>query len=70
MRKTLKQMLNLILKIMKVVLSILIICFLFLNLFFIVNWFVFKYLKPENTFRKMWVNHVCDEAKWENEETP
>ena len=55
---------------MKVVLSILIICFLFLNLFFIVNWFVFKYLKPENTFRKMWMKHVCDEAKWENEETP
>jgi len=46
----------------------LIICFLFLNLFFIVNKIVFKFLKPENTFRKMWMKHVCDEAKWENEE--
>jgi len=55
---------------MKVVFSILIICFLFLNLFFIVNIIVFKYLKPENTFRKMWERHVCDEAKWESEETP
>jgi len=55
---------------MKVVFSILIICFLFLNLFFIVNIIVFKYLKPENTFRKMWERHVCDEARWENEETP
>jgi len=53
---------------MKVVFSILIICFLFLNLFFIVNKIVFKFLKPENTFRKMWMKHVCDEAKWESEE--
>ena len=55
---------------MKVVFSILIVCFLFLNLFFIVNKIVFKFLKPENTFRKMWERHVCDEAKWESEETP
>jgi len=55
---------------MKVVFSIIIVCSLFLNLFFIMNWYVFKYLKPENTFRKMWERHVCDEAKWEIEETP
>ena len=55
---------------MKVVFSIIIVCSLLLNLFFVMNWFVFKFLKPENLFRRMWVNHVCDEAKWENEETP
>jgi hypothetical protein len=53
---------------MKVVFSIIIVCSLFLNLFFIMNWYVFKYLKPENTFRKIWENHVCDDAKWENED--
>lgn len=53
---------------MRTVLLILIACFLFLNLFFIVNRIVFKRLKKTSKFRQLWERHVCAELNWLEQE--
>lgn len=55
---------------MKYLLVFLIICFLILGLFFIVNRIVFTKMNKENKFRKLWERHVCEELNWlEDSET-
>lgn len=41
-----------------------IICFLLLGLFFIVNRIVFTKMRKENKFRMLWEKHVCEELNW------
>ena len=55
---------------MKYLLVFLIICFLLLGLFFVVNRIVFTKMSRENKFRKLWEKHVCEELNWlEDSET-
>lgn len=49
---------------MKYFLLFMIICFLLLGLFFIVNRIVFTKMRKENKFRMLWEKHVCEELNW------
>ena len=52
---------------MKYFILFLIICFLLLGLFVIVNRIVFTKMKKENQFRKMWEKYVCEELNYLDE---
>lgn len=49
---------------MKYFLLFIIICFLLLGLFFLVNRIVFTKMNRENQFRKLWEKHVCEDLNW------
>lgn len=49
---------------MKYFLLFMIICFLLLGLFFLVNRIVFTKMNRENQFRKLWEKHVCEDLNW------
>lgn len=49
---------------MKYFLLFMIICFLLLGLFFLVNRIVFTKMRKENRFRKLWEKHVCEDLNW------
>jgi len=53
---------------MKYFILFLIICFLLLGLFVIVNRIVFTKMKKENQFRKMWEKYVCEELNYLDED--
>ena len=53
---------------MKYFILFLIICFLLLGLFVIVNRIVFTKMKKENQFRKMWEKYVCEELNYLGED--
>lgn len=49
---------------MKYFLLFIIICFLLLGLFFLVNRIVFTKMNRENQFRRLWEKHVCEDLNW------
>ena len=49
---------------MKYFLLFMIICFLLLVLFFLVNRIVFTKMRKENQFRRLWEKHVCEDLNW------
>ena len=49
---------------MKYFLLFMIICFLLLGLFFLVNRIVFTKMRKENQFRRLWEKHVCEDLNW------
>lgn len=49
---------------MKYFLLFMIICFLLLGLFFLVNRIVFTKMNRENQFRRLWEKHVCEDLNW------
>lgn len=49
---------------MKYFLLFIIICFLLLGLFFLVNRIVFTKMRKENQFRRLWEKHVCEDLNW------